>query len=65
MSENGMTVEMINFDNRADNEVEYHFNVDVQVLIDHITGNVSMGWSRPGSVVSEIWRRDAGLYPEE
>lgn len=55
MSENGMTVEMINFDNRADNEVEYHFNVDVQVLIDHITGNVSMGWSRPGSVVSEIW----------
>ena len=44
MPENGAKWEAMNFDNRLDNEVEYHFNVDVQILIDHSTNTISMGW---------------------
>lgn len=64
MPENGMKIEVINFDDRTDNSVEYHFNVDVQVLYDSKTGEASIGWTRPGSAVSNMWRKDAG-YGEE
>lgn len=52
---NGMTkLELNMFD-----DVEYHFNVDVQILKNNVTGEYSIGWARPGSEVSEQWRRNA------
>lgn len=65
MPENGAKWEAMNFDNRLDDEVEYHFNVDVQILIDHSTNTISMGWCQPGSAVSELWRKDAGVWEDE
>ena len=59
-----MSWETMNFDNRLNNLVEYHFGVDVQILTDPETGKISMGWARPGSAVSDLWRKDAE-YGEE
>lgn len=64
MPENGTKIEVINFNNYTEKSIEYHFNVDVQVLFDSETGEASIGWARPGSAVSELWRKDAE-YGEE
>lgn len=54
----------VNFEDHIDDEVEYHFNVDLEILRNRETGDVSFGWAPVGSAVSEIWREDAG-YGEE
>lgn len=60
MPENGMIIQAINFEDHLDDEVEYHFNVDVQVLIDRKNNKASIGWCELGSEVSKLWRKDAG-----
>ena len=39
-------------------KTEYYFNVDIQVLINTITGEQSIGWARINSPISDEWRKE-------
>ena len=38
------------------NDIQYVFGVDLQILTNTITGEQSIGWTREGSELSNIWR---------
>ena len=48
--------EIINIETNLYDEVTYVFGADVQISRNSLTGEVSIGWARIGSQVSDTWR---------
>ena len=39
-------------------KVEYHFNVDIEILTNSITGEQEIGWTPHGSRISKLWETE-------